>query len=369
LPSTAACGWLRTPMDTIRTLVLLMVATTALATTTDQALEQRRGVSLQWLQDGIRSFGKIDADSKSMGPMGWEVCNTHTSKRYAHHWNLTAEHNRNGFWLQMPANHRALFFGHSYMRQLLDSILVASSDAITGIVSCRFRNAPDFTNETCLSGSKPYVGSCNPYAVNWSSWGNNRARENGGPDEGQENGGRRFDPMRVFFDRINSSVVFMHNYAPLQHSSCTLNLRHFLSQHGPFDSVVFMLPHPDCWFTWLAQPRTKRGAYCFSLEDSADNMPRLGLSGELHDLFRPFAARVLEVVQWSEFNSSHPTPLAHPRLATAPFFERAGWCRTDTCSDNWGSHQCMPGAITEISTAIVDWWEYRHVRNLVRRHS
>ena len=165
-------------------------------------------LSMQSLLSKFKSFGaKAAADEPVLGSLGWEVCN---SPRYEHHLHIAQQEfaSLGGVELRMPANHRTLIFGHSYVRLIVDNIIVASDDVLTRMRGCRAENVPNFYQEDCSRASTPYIASC-------SSYFNTSRRDWGKSTATREGDGDRFDPTLLSFDPINSSMLFVHNHAPL----------------------------------------------------------------------------------------------------------------------------------------------------------
>lgn len=264
----------------------------------------------------ILSFRKAFSSFSAM--LDWHSC---SSPRYWEHLRaqrLSPDTIRN---LRLPANRRLLFFGHSYLRQVLDNILVANTDLLTNLYEHRFQNAPNFSQRHCSGRDGPMNITMHP--IRRSKWAGT-------------------DPILLNFGGINSTVLFIHNFAPLQHTTCMENLRSFLSQQGAFENVFYMLPHMDCWFE---HPERR----CIDLGAMPPNEEQ---ACTLQHIFRRHARRVIEVMAWDELSSNASVKsCCRERLHTAPFFSHAGFCRVEKreklqCTDDRAGHQCNPGALT-----------------------
>ena len=226
-----------------------------------------------------------------------------------------------------------LFFGHSFLRQIVDNLLAAGLDETAQMREVAVSHNISFEHGGCgaphhleLSIGTP-LDLQSPHDHQVYTW-----------------------TLRTF------SFTFVNNYGPLQHSSC-LNSNHqgplmkLLQQLPPVYAIVFMEPHPDCFFTYQElKAKGKPTEGCVDLQRDNQHLSR---RCELNDIFSRYSQRVLEVLPWNTKTAvrcgNHTNPLASSTYVTS--FPCEVW-QTKHCAPGLG-HQCNPGTLTFVAENLL----------------
>ena len=215
--------------------------------------------------------------------------------------------------LQLPAHTRLLFYGHSFMKQIVDELFCGS-----GRLDVRESGvAPDGT------GRPSYLVL--------------------------------HDPLR------NTTLTSVTNHAPLQHSRALDDgtLPAFL-QTRAFDVVFYMPAHADCFF-WYQQLRCEGRAArpCINLsvglEQHSDTAARNARTWQLMQRHARFGATLVRGWGTEPTPSEWPPAWANvPRHATidGTTLVHTHLCHVPDCAPHTSGHQCRPSAVSLLARLV-----------------
>ena len=205
--------------------------------------------------------------------------------------------------LQLPAHTRSLFFGHSYSAQLVSELLCAGSYVLR---------------------SRPLT-SCTG---------------------------------RVMFAEIhdeprNVTIVLVSNVQSLQHSDEFANtLPVFLSNHAPLDFVMFMPPHPDCFFEYMSQIcHNVTTPPCFTLHTASDNP---GMEDRNQLLWKLLRRSALVSSVWINPWTLQGNPYWAAQIDGSTHVRKYP-CGTASCSHAAIGHQCRASGISLLAADVTRW--------------
>eukprot|EP00928_Gymnodinium_smaydae_P079796 TRINITY_DN63645_c0_g1_i1.p1 TRINITY_DN63645_c0_g1~~TRINITY_DN63645_c0_g1_i1.p1 ORF type:complete len:338 (-),score=31.88 TRINITY_DN63645_c0_g1_i1:89-1102(-) len=245
--------------------------------------------------------------------------------------------------LSLPMNSRILFYGHSYTRELHENMLLANAHLIT--------KAEDLTWTNWEAGPPEFgkfVG-CGDEAQGFPVLRESTFVDVVGKINTVGNSG-------VFtFGALNTTIVTVENYAPLQSPTCMGQLDRFLGMNK-FDAVVFMRPHGKAFDQYQAQMAA-------GLRDPAKpvDLATMTTIGDVLDYtflaekFRLFSPLTIFVEPWTENGVATPgrdDAIAHSDTAVFlnnyVFTGANALCCYPECdaAPKTDNHQCNPGTLT-----------------------
>jgi hypothetical protein len=226
--------------------------------------------------------------------------------------------------LKMPAHTRVLLFGTSYTKQIVGEIFCAGNYHFVRkvLTDCR---------------RKPHL-----------------------------------QLMELHDQLRNTTLVSVTNHRQLQQSDAisTGALSDFLSNYF-FDIILFMPPHPDCYFVWVEQScYNESAAYpqCVDLEyrDVVESTQRV--ESRMWELMQR-SARVAAfwVTKWSAARPRKmPFGTSPDSFIDSGMHVRAYPCQTPSCKPTASGHQCRPSAVTLLARKITLAINTAHARWLTQ---
>lgn len=229
----------------------------------------------------------------------WQTCN---SSQYDEYYESLPDIQLSAF--QIPSNVRILFYGHSFLHQALDILLLANKDTL--IKSGPFGGVE---GDKILEDSTGYI-------TKWDF-------------------------------TSNSTIVEIQNIEALQRVQYTDSLKEYLQTNGPFDIAFFMNPHLDCYFTNGNHSCGHGDGRLDYIEERPDVQPLWDVVQEVvgNNTFE------VEAWSWEERETFHAND-EHVIRSTTMLAEHP--CNTkDGCSsDGIDGHQCQPGRLAFVSERI-----------------
>ena len=253
--------------------------------------------------------------------------------------------------LMLPQNSRTLFYGFSYLRQLVDELYCADST-----ISWRFLDGAHVA-------AYEQLGTHSTYDQKWRHHGA-AIEPSAGIEVFYTHGRVKWMPPLVLptewhSRRQNATAVLVMNVEDLQHSAGTrTKLPAFLERHGPFDLIFFQRPHADCFFvyleTLLARWKNQSRYACVDLGVcGVGDRAKLARDKQIWDLLR-LRARVaaFEVEPWGTRVKDVPfADAAH--LAAPNEAVQARPCSMMRCDPTSFGHQCRGSGITLAARELV----------------
>jgi len=260
---------------------------------------------------------------------------------------------------------RLLFFGHSFMRQISDApvvtALMRSQQAY--VEQLDYIHNIDFKDsEACL---RPHNVSFAVHCID-SQW---EPRRN--PDSALS-AHYVTKALRWTFADLNATMTVVYNHGPLQHRTCEVHLREFLTSFA-VDAVAFMEPHDDCFHAYeQARERGQPSGHLRCID--MGGISGVNHGGRDHDvrrsglrtLFQTYVPVVIEVLPWTVAthaathfcNSTNLdevfTSVDITRWPCTVGKELRGtWKDANDCEHHFLGHQCYPSYATVASARVM----------------
>ena len=330
--------------------------------------------------NGIGLYGEDHADSRG-----------HCALQAAYIGYLSAMPSLSTGDLLLPPNSRTLLYGTSYMGQIAHGILcgqqvhgplrstdmAVSFDRLNGRVdvhACTTREWQVLQHPSQLRSSSrpPPMPSMPPPLLAATSFGVEDASTNG-CDIG-------YGTFQRFEAAHNVSIIVVANHETLQgHSALSERLLFGLLQWARFDHVLFMKPHPRCFFDFT---HNKSLPHCVDLANlsggtaNADE-PSTSPSGTLlhggpwhvmksYQRAEAPTMGLQQVLPWEDPGATREKQgvryQASAALIDGNEFVAPHPCQMPFCRNASIGHQCVPGALTLMSRAAVQSvWRHREI--------
>lgn len=211
--------------------------------------------------------------------------------------------------LRLPPNKKILFYGTSFLHQVLNNILVSNGHLL-------LKNGPFGGFEGDKHG-EDYWG----YLTSWSF-------------------------------AINTTIVEIQNFEHLQREKYKYELENYMSQHA-FDIVIFMNPHPDCYFEKLAADPSQCNYKTVPDEegDRSDSNP-------LFSVIETAAGsnNVYEIEAWSANKREQWHTDQEHRIHSWEILDGHACNELDQCTIHTHAkgHQCQPGKLVEVAELVIN---------------
>lgn len=241
--------------------------------------------------------------------------------------------------LSLPHSTNILFFGHSFLREVVDNLLIVNH------AQSRHRTDMILVNGQIFNSSKPQVREhfpgCNGktnLSLEFTSVPFEEAYR-------WPNRWRRVAWRDVFG---NASIVQVINYFPLQHPSCYGVLNDFLSHFAvKFDYIFFMNPHGPAFAEY--QWRTDRNMPADQPYDLNATALNYTTAATLAGLFRPHARSLVFVRPWGVRGHDHYDRTWDHDIDLEEYVRRRGLPVLLVR----GPHVCNPGALTIAARCVI----------------
>jgi len=238
--------------------------------------------------------------------------------------------------LMLPPGSSTLFYGHSYLGQLVHNILAAHMVA-DGISVQLATESPNLEILHSCSFNKYCKQSKSKVFRHWY--------------ERVTMGSKRY--------RFKNNVTIVHivNDGNLQNGTSTESLRRFLDVYGPFDRAFFMKPHSPCFFKGY-ETGWKLRSKCIDLVDQ-----RKGCESHYRQFWNAIksqAKRTIEVEPWQQILNNtvddenvycgHEVERLRTAVTLSPGCNVGG---PNDCLQTIYGHQCLPGRLTVIAREML----------------
>eukprot|EP00928_Gymnodinium_smaydae_P061080 TRINITY_DN4515_c0_g1_i1.p1 TRINITY_DN4515_c0_g1~~TRINITY_DN4515_c0_g1_i1.p1 ORF type:complete len:342 (+),score=39.34 TRINITY_DN4515_c0_g1_i1:57-1082(+) len=255
--------------------------------------------------------------------------------------------------MKLPSNSVLLFYGHSFLREVYENLIIANLHLLTKRERLTWEN----WEEEPFEEGKFFAGC--------------KAKS-----EGLSQGFPKFEETKLAnaistyvdgdtgvyrFESLNTTVFTVINYAPLQNPSCMAELDSFLNRFS-FDSIIFMRPHGDSFDQWIAAKRA--GVDIKTLDSPVDlskMTPTKGAVVEYSVLaakFKQHTPFTVFVEPWTLYRNrtcpGREDAIAHADesliLSNYVFSDGGSLCSAPSCKQPKDArsefHQCQPGSLT-----------------------
>lgn len=253
----------------------------------------------------------------------WEIC---TSDNYEQYYDSLPALDISR--LSVPANTNILFYGHSYLHQILDNILVANSDVLIkdgpfgGFEGDRLED----TVGTKATSDPTYIFG--GYVTRWNF-------------------------------TVGSTIVEIQNRAEFQTEEFIDHLNAYL-QENSFDVAVFMNPHPICYYyaNCSGPLGNVYGATSQEYYDSPDDYA--GIRRDAYPLWKAIAEavdwKIYQVQAWSNVPNDYFHGDDAHSIPTNQILQGHACNQADNCMDatTLDGHQCQPGRLASIAELVMD---------------
>eukprot|EP00928_Gymnodinium_smaydae_P088872 TRINITY_DN72912_c0_g1_i1.p1 TRINITY_DN72912_c0_g1~~TRINITY_DN72912_c0_g1_i1.p1 ORF type:complete len:343 (+),score=49.45 TRINITY_DN72912_c0_g1_i1:91-1119(+) len=265
--------------------------------------------------------------------------------------------------LELPRNARVLFYGHSYLRQVYENILLANEKHLS---YSRILKWLDWEPQN----AKEKVWHRFPGCYKGHSRGRAELYEaENDPNPAMRSGAKPAASM-LTYESLNTSVVTVINYPPLQNPSCMRELDRFF-KFFQFDVIVYMQPHgaaSDNEQTASLAGVQPVGANVTAGMDKVD-WSQLALKFRRNSRFsvlvEPWTNRTTvgmgdEDIQLAR-NISHANMSLNDYVHVSSFANES--CKEPDCRQGNGL-QCQPGTLTMAAKALISKINHRLERML-----
>lgn len=265
------------------------------------------------LRNALSDWDVLKSRYKKDKALRLNVC---TSKQYKKYYELLPElHLEN---LRLAPNVKILFYGTSYLHQVVDNLLAANIDTL-------IKDGPWGGAE----GKNLFMEDVGGWVTTWEF-------------------------------ETNTSILEIQNYRPFQDAQHADVLAEFLETQGPFDVAFYMDPHADCFFEGI------NCTFDESFDDRADVNP---LWEVVHTAV---GSNMFEVESWSwesqyapkgrpseAFHGQRNRIIRSTSLLTNCTHTKYGPCNISACNQKdecvdpaLHGHQCQPGRVALIAEQI-----------------